>query len=191
MAKHTVDSTRPEDRPGITREDYAAFIAQIELLDVWLQEARVVNYYGPRLPAQGGFRIDSEVGWEAHPGGFRALNRDRVVLCTDDETYAEIEVTFALDFASRESMTDEIFTWFGEVNLPVNTWPYLREFVSTALGRMGWPPFTLPALKRNISPATHQLPMGRARQTRQASTSAVTRRRGAAANGKRQRSSTP
>jgi len=38
-------------------------------------------------------------------------------------------------------------------NLPLNTWPYLREFLQNALTRAGWPVYTLPAFK----PAAVQL----------------------------------
>jgi hypothetical protein len=140
-----------EIRPGIRREVYAAFIAQIELLDIWLHEAKVINRYGPHPPKRGVFRFTSQVGWEARPGGFRAFDRAHVVLEAGDVEYAELEVTFGLDFASQEPLTADLFAVFGEVNLPVNTWPYLREFVSTTMGRMGWRPFTLPALKRGTA----------------------------------------
>ncbi|MHB8576340.1 MAG: hypothetical protein ACYDCQ_13525 [Dehalococcoidia bacterium] len=66
---------------------------------------------------------------------------------------AEINAVFALDFTSPLPMTNTIFPIFSENNLPVNTWPYLREFVSTTLGRMNWTPFTLPALKRGVGAA--------------------------------------
>ena len=92
------------------------------------------------------------MGWEARPGGFRGFDRAHVLLEAAGVAYAELEVTFGLDFASEEPLTEDLFAVFGEVNLPVNTWPYLREFISTTMGRMGWRPFTLPALKRGTPP---------------------------------------
>ncbi|MBL0171693.1 MAG: hypothetical protein IPP90_13395 [Gemmatimonadaceae bacterium] len=44
-------------------------------------------------------------------------------------------------------MTDAIFAEFERVNLPLNTWPYFREFLQSTLVRAGWPPFVLPAFK--------------------------------------------
>lgn len=44
-------------------------------------------------------------------------------------------------------MTEEIFSIFREVNLPVNTWPYLREFLASTFGRFGWEPIIIPAYK--------------------------------------------
>ena len=51
-----------------------------------------------------------------------------------------------------EPMTEGIFAVFQDVNLPVNTWPYLREFLAATTGRMNWITFTLPALKRGAGP---------------------------------------
>lgn len=144
-----------EIRPGIPREVYAAFIGQIALVDIWLQEAKVINRYGPHSPKRAKFRFSSEVGWELQPDGFRAFDRAHVFIEGGETVYAELEVTFGLDFASEMLLTDELFAVFGEVNLPVNTWPYLREFVSTTMGRMGWRPFTLPALKRGTRSSSH------------------------------------
>src|SRR3712207_6224097 len=91
-----------------------------------------------------------------------------------DEPLAEIEVTFGLRFRSKQPMTEVFFEVFEEVNLPVNTWPYLREFVSSTLGRMGWQPITLPALKRGTETA---------KQKNEEPTKSVNRSRRASARG--------
>jgi len=107
-----------------------------------------------------GIVVDGQVGWEPFADGFRALHRYTVrAQGRGDTTQAVIEVTFAVDFASTQPMTEELFETFGGANLPVNTWPFLREFAAAATGRMGWMPITLPALKigtamRSPDPAT-------------------------------------
>jgi preprotein translocase subunit SecB len=45
-------------------------------------------------------------------------------------------------------MTKDYFGVFVQVNLPVNTWPYFREFVHSTVSRMGLPPVVLPLVKR-------------------------------------------
>lgn len=165
-----VAKSSSEIRPGVSREAYAAFIGQLALADIWLHEAKVTNQHGPHSPKRAKFRFSSEVGWEARPGGFRAFDRAHVFIedAKDAQVlYAELEVTFGLDFASEMPLTEDLFAVFGEINLPVNTWPYLREFVSTTMGRMGWRPFTLPALKRGTHPTyppAATKPRGKARQ---------------------------
>lgn len=149
QSKHAADE-QGEAPSRISPRDYAAFIGQIQLKDVWLQKARVVNFHGPRAPEESTLGFRSEAEWHSRDGGFTILHHYSVKLESAEDTLAEIDATFGLDFDSRQPITPEIFEIFEDVNLGVNTWPFLREFVSTTMGRMGWTPFTLPALKRGV-----------------------------------------
>lgn len=152
-AKRTPSARRGRTSPAVTPETYAEFVRQVDLRTIWLQAARVENYHGPETPKQGAFHIDASATWERRSGGFRVLHRSTIRLTgadgdDADEPLADVEVTFGLDFDSTQPMTDALFKIFEEVNLPVNTWPYLREYLATTMGRMSWAPFTLPAVKR-------------------------------------------
>ncbi len=54
---------------------------------------------------------------------------------------------FEVELTSQSKITEDFLEIFSRVNLPMNTWPYFREFVQNMLQRMGLPPFTLPFLK--------------------------------------------
>ncbi|HEY7031323.1 MAG TPA: hypothetical protein VH482_08360 [Thermomicrobiales bacterium] len=142
----------PFERGDLTAEEYAGFIGQIELREIWLRSAQVANHHGPAAPERVAIGVDSTASCEALPGGFRAVHTYRLRADSGETPGLEIEVSFALDFDSKQPMTDPIFEVFAEYNLPVNSWPYLREYVATTVGRMGWLPFTLPALKRGTRP---------------------------------------
>ncbi len=144
MVKQTISTEKTD---SISPQSYAAFIGQIELHTIWLSEVRVRNYCGPDAPDHNSVRISSKAKWELTLSGFRAFTEYKVRLKSDDAPSLDLDVTYGLDFVSSEPMTDEIFLIFRDVNLPVNTWPYLREFVSTTMGRMNWAPFTLPTFK--------------------------------------------
>ena len=60
----------------------------------------------------------------------------------------EVECTFELGLRVATPMTKDYFAIFARVNLPVNTWPYFREFVHSMISRMGLPPVVLPLVKR-------------------------------------------
>lgn len=137
----------PSDAADVSPTEYAQFIRQLELVQVWLSSTRVLNHHGPRTPNQAVVSIDSDAEWEPQDNGFRTHHHYKIQLRAIDDVFAEIDVTFSVDFTSSEPMTDDIFSVFQRVNLPVNTWPFVREYISTTLGRMGWLPFTLPALK--------------------------------------------
>lgn len=134
----------------ISPEDYGAFIGQIHLRTIWLQDATVSNKHGPHTPEEAAIGFASVAEWSDREGGFQVLHTYMVGIESAEQEFAQIHTTFGLDFDSQQPMTQEIFDIFEDVNLSVNTWPFLREFVSTSLGRMGWSPFTLPALKRGV-----------------------------------------
>jgi hypothetical protein len=130
---------------------YGEFIQQLQLREFWLHSATIENPNGPVMPESGRLSIsieDGELRWEPAQGGFRAFHGYVVRIAQEDDThYATVAVTFGLEFSSTEEMSDELFRVFSTRNLPVNTWPFLREFFYTTLGRMGWAPLTLPVLK--------------------------------------------
>lgn len=155
-------------RPEISVAEYASFIGQIELEAIWLKEARLTNHHGPRPPLGARLTVTDDATWESLPKGFRAYHRYTVGILSDQAPLAEMEVAFGLDFSSSEPMSDRIFAVFREANLPVNTWPYLREFVGTMAARMGWLAITLPTLKRGVDGGDESPTGPRARSPRPA-----------------------
>ena len=126
---------------------YNAFIGQIELSSIWLSSSSIENPGGPGSPGEVSIDIAGSARWKSVEDGFVAFQTYDVSFKESDSEVAGISVTFGLEFKSEQAMTDELFAVFEEVNLPVNTWPYLRAFLADALGRIGWPPLTLPAFK--------------------------------------------
>jgi len=141
------------EAPGpelVDLKTYRRFIGQIELQAIWLAGAKIDNRFGPATPEQTSIQIEDTHSWEEIHHGFRASVRYRVRFKQGAKIQSTIEATYAADFTSAAPMTDEIFSVFAKNNLPLNTWPYLRAFVSDTLGRMGWLPFALPAFKINV-----------------------------------------
>ena len=126
---------------------YNAFIGQIELTSIWLSSSSIDNPGGPGSPGEASIDIGASARWESVDDGFVAFHTYDVKIEVTDSKVAGISVMFGLEFKSEQAMREELFAVFQEVNLPVNTWPYLRAFLADALGRMGWPPLTLPAFK--------------------------------------------
>ena len=83
--------------------------------------------------------------YENRDGKIEVFNRYNVrVLEKGKELKAKLSVTFCVTYNSKIPMTDELFEEFKDSNLPLNTWPYFREFVHSGVLRMGWPPFIAP-----------------------------------------------
>lgn len=149
MSERPPETPPPAERE-VTPEEYAAFIAGVELECLWLRECQVLNQAGPRSPLAGSVTLELASWWEPLPTGFRAFHRYEARIQADETPLATITVTFGLDFRSSQPMTDRLFALFREINLPVNTWPYFREFLASMTGRMNWLPVTLPTLKRGV-----------------------------------------
>lgn len=158
MTDRIADAGDRSTSGGPDPDAYADFIGQIHLQAVWLVSAKIENRAGPETPEHVTIRVEDAARWEPTENGFRAFMDYRIRLLGGTKVLASFAVTYAVDFASRQPLTEQFFRPFSEVNLPVNTWPYLREFVSTSLGRMNWTPFTLPALKRGLRPQAGDRP---------------------------------
>lgn len=159
-----------ENRVTVSDADYIRFIQGVELQDIWLHEARVERLGSAGPSGSVGLEIETRVRWGPGEHGFLAFHGFRVHLTTADEQREEmasadapdgvatLEAEFALLYASEMAATEELFDRFQEVNLPVNSWPYLREFVSTTLARMGLNTIFIPAFKVTSSGPTGELP---------------------------------
>lgn len=145
------EATPVEQDAPASPEEYNSFISQIELQDIWLKKGRLESWRGAASLDDTSVEVDRSAHWEPASDGFHCFQRYTIEVQADSERVAEVDVTFELAFSSEQSMTNRIFLRFQEVNLPVNTWPYLRNYLADALCKMGWPPLTLPALKVGAS----------------------------------------
>jgi preprotein translocase subunit SecB len=165
-----VSATR---RVPISPEAYGEFIGQIQLRNLFLKDAFVRNIYGSDTPDHVSVELSSSAEYQNTEQGFDAIHHYEMDFSSGDTVASHISVTFSVGFESTIQLTDEMFETFREVNLPVNTWPYLREFVSSTLGRMNWQPFALPALMRGLNVKESE-PKPRPRRTRKKSTADTT-----------------
>lgn len=136
--------------PLISPEEYSAFIDQIDLESLWLASATVENNHGRTPPDDPGVWIKQETRYENRERGFDAFVEYRLTFEGKGSSKSELTVTFGVFFSSKEPMTNRVFEIFEGVNLPLNTWPFLREFVQSMTARMNWPSLTLPSYKAGV-----------------------------------------
>ena len=133
----------------VSPEAYNSFLGQLNILRVRLiKSSTIANVEYPK-PPETSIEVSYEPSYKIQEGGFEAFAdyEVRLVDTKSEEKQGILAATYGLTFASKEDMTDEIFMVFGQLNLPVNAWPFMREYVLTSMGRMDWPTFTLPLLK--------------------------------------------
>ncbi len=56
----------------------------------------------------------------------------------------KIEVTYELIYSFGKTLPKEFIDIFEQKNVPLNSWPYFREFVQNMMQRMNVQPLTLP-----------------------------------------------
>ena len=131
-------------------QEYRKFIRQVDIRDVRVVAARMDVIDRDYYPSSSlvSWTVDAE--YEPTGDGFNVLHRYRVRVRNkgSKQDKARISVTFLVTYTSKIAVNDELFDVFRERNLPINTWPYFREFVHNSLMRMGWPPFIAPVFRR-------------------------------------------
>ncbi len=158
MTERRSNTQSVNDTAPVTQAEYGRFIQQLELRSIWLASASVANRIGPSRPAYTKISLNETADWENWQGGFRALITFSVNIHATEEPAtketpvegtpsAEIKVTFGADYASAIPMTQDVFKLFGGSSLHLNTWPYLREYVSNTTARMNWSDFVAPLYK--------------------------------------------
>lgn len=138
------------DQPALN-DRYTTFIQGLELHQIGLVDARVENRVGPGPDGPTVVDVQSRSNYRQEgAGGDRGLIAFQDFLLTyrhDDTDLGVLQVMFGVAYRIADPVDDDIWAIFRERNLPVNVWPFLREYVSTTLGRMGWTAHLLPAFK--------------------------------------------
>jgi hypothetical protein len=135
--------------------DYNAFISGLELQQIRLGAAEID---APRPPEQRRIvpvvQLDDAAytNDDGHISVRQTLRLDGTYEGESDATL-RIRATYEVRYTANTPMTDAIFAEFRYRNLPVNVWPYFREYLQSTLCRVGWPVLTLPAFKRAPGPA--------------------------------------
>jgi hypothetical protein len=133
-----------------TPEEYSTFIGQIELRNLWMHAGSAHNELGPLTPERVYLEVEDQPSYEPSAAGFICTHAYLVRANSEGHEAFRITLELKVQFDSAAPMTDRIFKVFATANLPLNTWPYLREFVASSVARMGWQALTLPALKRGV-----------------------------------------
>lgn len=131
-------------------EKYNQFIRGLELRSIRMTSG---EFSAPPFQVEDA-PIDAVVSivgarYEEADGGFVAFHKLSFAgTChSGGDASVSVEGEYAVAFGSEVSISESLFLPFAQLNLPVNTWPYFREFVQSSLSYLEWPSTTLPALR--------------------------------------------
>ena len=71
-----------------------------------------------------------------------------VTKSTKKDFALKLKCVYQVQLISEKPLLDDFMEIFTKVNTQMNTWPYFREFAQSMFQRAGFPPLTLPLLKR-------------------------------------------
>ena len=143
-------------------EQYQAFIREVELREARLVHCEVESLMVLRDAMQVSYQIevDNTLTWLDE--GFEAIQDCTISFFIeegDEEVPAgHVQVAYGFGYAcafeDEEYERDAYLQIFEQVSLPINAWPFIRQFVHDMTQRMNWPPLMLPLLKSDSEAPT-------------------------------------
>lgn len=131
-------------------KNYINFIKQIEILNIYLKKGKIELKNENIIIPQTFLRTKENLSYVIVDEEKFKTYHDYYIKFVNKKTRkidVSIECSFVVVYTSKIKINDEIFKTFSKINVPLNTWPYIREFVQNALQRLNLPPLTLPARK--------------------------------------------
>jgi hypothetical protein len=145
-------ATRAPAAPGVDKKEYRAFIGGLQLKDISVRRsathrvARTIDMsrkVDVNINEKASFvMLDESVCDIVHAYSlYLSYEGEKTPLLT-------IECDFGVVYGVSKPMTDAYFGIFKTTSLPLNTWPYWREFVQSSFARMSLPPYILPVFRQ-------------------------------------------
>ncbi len=128
---------------------YREFLSHVDLKNIVLDSC-VVKTNRNKIAANMKMDIKNEVDYVIENENLVIIysRYDIIASKTSLKAFAlKITCTYRVELSSHQPVTADFLDIFTQVNIKVNTWPYLREFVQSTIQRIGYPPLTLPLLK--------------------------------------------
>lgn len=134
-------------------EVYREFITGVELLSLRLisVDAKIDDkYFSHETDVSIKVEDKAKYSDSDRGGGFSAFHDYDISLSCEgqEKPYISFKAQFEVIYSSEIAINKKIWDVFKNVNLPLNTWPYVRELFHNTVLRFNHPPVILPAIKR-------------------------------------------
>ena len=138
--------TNKEQKRVPSTKSYNEFVSQIQITKLHIVSAQFTMLDYSYFPSSAEVKWRKSASYEQTEEQFNVSHRYNVTILDNEtkEVKGKISVTFYVVYSSKIPINDDFFEVFKVRNLPLNTWPYFREFIHNAIVRMGWPSFIAP-----------------------------------------------
>ena len=142
----------PRKKPAVTPEEYRKMIEGIELQNIFVQNANI-SLNRKFVSRELAVTIEDSSSFQNLENKNIEVNHNYKLIAKKPKggNHIKINCSFCLNFSSEKPFTNNFFEIFSKLNLPINSWPYFREFVQNMTQRMNVPPLTLPLFKESPS----------------------------------------
>ncbi len=140
-----------DKNPSITPAQYKEILSGLEIRQVYLASCKV-DLNRKYLDA-----LDTSLKVDVTTKSSYENIDDRLDISTfytlkafgkkKSESTIVIQATYISCYTTSISITDDFFDIYKDLNIPLNIWPYFREFIQNMIVRMNCPPLTLPFFK--------------------------------------------
>lgn len=133
----------------LTAEEYNALLQQVELKAISIRECSA-KLRRDKLYGSADVSIKDKVSWSMEDENTILVDHSYELVAGSGakKDYAlKITCIFSLRYVSETALADGFTEIFTQRNVPLNTWPYFREFVQNMTQRMDLHTLTLPLLK--------------------------------------------
>ena len=137
----------------IAPEEYREFIQGLSVKNIYAKSLRSVCLQEGLQPGPNkGLEMKEDVQYKVLEGdAFKVYQTYKLSIMEKVEKESiprlEIECEYVVLYEAQVPMTDELFAVFSDINVPLNTWPYFREYVHSSFQRLNVPAFILPPFK--------------------------------------------
>ncbi len=126
---------------------YREYLDSVQLKNISLRESKTKYYGGFQPPKKQELSVAGSTKYGKKEDFYEILQKYVITGKAGKKKILEISATFCVILKSDKELPDEFFEIYNEISLPINTWPFLREFANSMTARMNIPPLTLPFLK--------------------------------------------
>ena len=140
-------STDNPARRKITPVQYSRFLQRLNLTNIVLQDVKC-TVKTRELTGKNTFMFDEKTVLRAHDENGALVEVEYIVKAKSGrKIVVDIRAKYLVGFTTTARLSEDFFSRYNEINLPLHTFPYFRELVHSLFYRTGLPPLVLPLRK--------------------------------------------
>lgn len=137
------------EQPKLSPAEYNELLEGVQLRQIILTECKS-KLFDTQLTKPATVHVETKSHFlPMEDNHFVIADRYKIVSKVGRKRLFSIEVEYHLLFESAHTVGEDFFEIYAELNLPLNTYPYVREIVQSLTSRMGLPQLVLPLVKQS------------------------------------------